>query len=69
MSEISLTTFVQNMNVGMSPQSENYFTKKNKNQEKVNYQEMTCVICMDKKNEILLRPCNHTGFCKDCIIE
>lgn len=68
-SEISLTSFVQNMNLGMTPQSENYFTKNKKEGEKVAYEDMICAICMDKKNEILLRPCNHTGFCKTCIIE
>ena len=67
--EISLTTFVTDLNLGMAPSSENYFSKQKGADNKEEYKEMECVICMDKKNEILLRPCNHTGFCKSCIIE
>lgn len=51
----------------MSPSSENYFKKKKEGDgEGVKYEEMKCLICMDKNNEIILNPCNHTGLCKEC---
>jgi len=28
-----------------------------------------CIICTLNTNEIILRPCGHTGFCKECTLE
>ena len=28
-----------------------------------------CFICCDKNNEVYLKPCRHTGFCKDCFLD
>ena len=30
-------------------------------------EQNVCVVCMDKRREFLLKPCNHYGVCSDCI--
>ena len=71
--EISLTSFAKNFNTGMKPVSGNYFKKENDEGEEEKNGEKnkldTCVICMDKESEILMKPCGHSGVCQECIIE
>lgn len=72
--EISLTSFAKNFNTGMKPVSGNYFKKENGNEDgekkgDENNKLDTCVICMDKESEILMKPCGHSGVCQECIIE
>jgi len=31
--------------------------------------EDSCTICFDKKARVLLKPCLHDGFCKDCTLQ
>lgn len=28
-----------------------------------------CTICNDKDSEVLIRPCGHSGYCKDCLMK
>lgn len=49
--------------------SENYFDIAPKDGSKYQMEVSLCTICCDQKNDILLQPCNHSGFCQGCMIE
>lgn len=73
-SEISLQKFTKGINLGVIQQSSNYFKKKENDDEEQpeggkNPEITTCIICCDKESDVLIRPCRHSGICKDCMIE
>jgi hypothetical protein len=66
--EISLTSFVKNLRVNMTQTSENYFQKNTTNESGIAKLE-TCYVCCDKISDTLITPCNHSGVCKDCVVQ
>lgn len=69
---ISLTKFAKNMQLEMQPVSGNYFKKKRENNidpKKAIIKLEDCLICYEKKGEILIKPCGHSGICNDCILK
>ena len=62
---VEVISFANNLKLNIFKKSDNFFTKeKDQNQSQNNNQ--ICMICFDKKNEVILRPCGHSGLCFEC---
>ena len=69
---ISLTKFAKKVSLGMKPVSGHYFKKQNLNisdSQKNIIKLEECTICFDRQGDVLIKPCGHSGICKDCILE
>ena len=74
---ISMVSFISNLKVNMNLISGNFFRKSNdvfekkkfENEQKENVQLEDCIVCCENLSNILIKPCNHSGMCKGCIIE
>lgn len=66
---IRLEFYLKDLKVDMQQISENYFDNAPTQDKKYNKESAECTICFENKNNILLQPCNHSGFCQDCMIE
>ena len=78
---LSIISYAKNLKVGLTQISENFFKKTNNeknnlvdsNEEEeillLDKKESKCMICQDNQNEIIIRPCGHSGFCEKCIIK
>ena len=69
----SLTKFAKNVKLEMQPVSGHYFKKKEENKnfdlKKSIIKLEECTICCEKQGEILIKPCGHSGICKECILK
>ena len=69
--QISLKKFTENIKLKVNQVSSSYFkfsntfNEKNKEEKKIE----KCIICFDTNSEILIKPCGHSGICKNCITE
>ena len=77
---LSIISYAKNLKVGLTQISENFFKKKTdkkndlvSNEEEeillLDKKDSKCMICQDNQNEIIIRPCGHSGFCEQCIIK
>ena len=70
--KINLVKFAKKIQLEMQPVSGNYFKKK---EEKAFFSQQNiikleeCTICYERKGEILIKPCGHSGMCKECILK
>ena len=74
---ISLASFAENLQMKIQQVSENYFQKSDEGKiasEQIDeenspniFKELLCTICYDKKSEVLIDPCGHSGLCTDCM--
>ena len=72
--KISIVSFAKEMKLAVTKQSGTYYTEdkdfdKNKIGIEVNKNKQDCIICYDAENEVLVRPCGHSGFCKACMMD
>lgn len=74
---ISLASFAESFQMKIKQVSETYYTKaeetntmetpKDEEFGRQNHREQLCTVCYDKKSEVLIDPCGHSGFCADCM--
>ena len=67
---ISKITFKEEIDLKIKRISDYFFVKENdfdnKDLDKINKENNVCYICYVEDNEILLKPCCHSGFCSKC---
>ena len=70
---LNITSFANEMPLGLQSHSGTYFTSRKA--EKPNFigelarPEQDCILCYVNPNEIVFRPCGHSGYCRPCILE
>lgn len=70
--KISIISFANEMKLAISKQSDTYYTEDKDYASKkveVNDEKPECYICYDMPNEILVKPCGHSGLCKPCMMD
>lgn len=74
---ISLASFADNLQMKIKQVSETYYQKteemtsktlpKDEETARQSHRNQLCTVCYDKKSEVLIDPCGHSGFCADCM--
>lgn len=64
-----MSVFFKDVRIDMQKVSQNFFDKVNERFSFLDEDEDLCTICCDEQNQILLQPCNHSGFCQTCILQ
>jgi hypothetical protein len=69
--EISLQSFAKSLQMNVKQVSGNYFKTGELDEESPKPKETLeqCLICMDKKTEVLIDPCGHGCLCEECAKE
>ena len=72
--EISLQSFVKNLELNVKQVSGNYFKSGNKRNDTNSFIKSTepivldtCLICFNNKSDVMFHPCKHSGMCQDCL--
>ena len=66
--KIFLQKFQKNIQLNISQVSSVFFKFSNEDKKELENNE-NCIICLENKSEILIKPCGHSGICKICITE
>jgi hypothetical protein len=83
--EVTLKSFAETLNLDVTRVSENFFRPtapgpnrqngdvemgaQNPNRAPLGEDEGLCIVCQDKKSDVIIKPCGHGGFCTDCMKE
>lgn len=67
--QITIKDFSEKLKLQVTQVGDNYFSflKKFKNQGGTEQKVQECMICFDKNSEVLIKPCGHSGICKECM--
>ena len=68
---VSIISFAKEMKLALTKKSETYYVEDpdfDKNQIVVKEGEDECILCYNSKNEVIVKPCGHSGFCKECMM-
>ena len=72
---LNITQFVKKIQLNAKPMSSTYFTSNGLNRRdqdelrELMDENQDCIICCYNLNEVILKPCGHSGFCKSCTLE
>ena len=69
-----IVTFAREMRLRVTKKSDTYYESKNKDAMdseivKVEDEEALCMLCYDNPNEVIIKPCGHSGVCKPCMLD
>lgn len=72
---LGIVSFAKEMQLGIKKTSDTYYQadnlQGNETQGPVeldNNQKQECILCYSNPNEIIIKPCGHSGYCKNCMM-
>ena len=69
-SKLSIVSFAKEMKLALTKKSDNFYVEGDDDGDRVDVEDSghECMICCCNDNEVIVKPCGHSGFCKACMV-